>query len=156
MNTSTKTINCVKLSREEVRNILPQKDPFLFVDEVIDIVPGERVIGRKTFTGHEDFFKGHFPNMPVLPGVIMVELAAQVSSFMILVIPKYKNLFGFFAGVEKFRFLNKVIPEATLTVESKLIEFRHNVAKSACKIYSGDKLMAEGIVSAYFVDKSTL
>jgi 3-hydroxymyristoyl/3-hydroxydecanoyl-(acyl carrier protein) dehydratase len=148
--------NEVKLSKKAVLKILPQKDPFIFVDEIIDLVPGERVVGRKTFTGKEDFFKGHFPNMPILPGVIMVELAAQVSSFMILVIPKYEQFFGFFAGIEKFKFLRKVIPEVTLTVESKLIEFRHNIAKSACKIYSGDKLMAEGVVSAYFVDKSSL
>lgn len=148
--------NEVKLPKEAVLEILPQKDPFLFVDEIIDLVPCERVVGRKTFTGKEDFFKGHFPNMPILPGVIMVELAAQVSSFMIIVVPKYEKFFGFFAGIEKFRFLRKVIPEATLTVESKLVEFRHNIAKSVCKIYSGENLVAEGIISAYFVEKATL
>jgi len=156
MSTNTKTPNEAKLPKKAVLKILPQKDPFIFVDEIIDLAPGERVVGKKTFTGKEDFFKGHFPNMPILPGVIIVELAAQVSAFMILLIPKYEHFFGFFAGVEKFRFLHKVVPKATLTVESKLLDFRHNIAKSACKIYLGETLVADGIISAYFVDKAAL
>jgi len=149
-------LDTFKLSKQQVENTLPQKDPFIFVDEIIDLVPGESVVGKKTFTGKEDFFRGHFPNMPILPGVIIIELAAQVSAFLILAVPKYKNLFGFFASVDKFRFLKKVLPGETLVVKSKLSDFRHNIAKSVCKIYSGKTLVADGIISAYFSDKNTL
>ncbi len=147
--------NELKLSREDIEKILPQREPFLFVDEITNVVPEESVTGKKTFTGKEDFFKGHFPKMPILPGVIMVELAAQVSAFMILTVLKYRSLFGFFAGVDKFRFLKKVIPGQTLIVKARLISFRHNIARSECKIYSGDSLVADGVITAVFIDNKT-
>lgn len=145
-----------KLSKGDIEQILPQREPFLFVDEITDIVPGEHVTGKKTFTGKEDFFKGHFPQMPLVPGVILMEFAGQVSTFLILTIPKNRNLFGFFAGVDKFRFLKKVLPGQTLTVEATLISFRHNVARSESKIYCGDSLIAQGVIVAVFVDNETL
>jgi 3-hydroxyacyl-[acyl-carrier-protein] dehydratase len=147
--------NELKLFKGDIERILPQREPFLFVDEITDVVPGESVTGKKTFTGKEDFFKGHFPQMPIVPGVIMVELAAQVSAFMILTVPKYRSLFGFFAGVDKFRFFRKVVPGQTLIVKSRLISFRHSVARSECKIYSSDSLVAHGVIAAVFVDNET-
>jgi 3-hydroxyacyl-[acyl-carrier-protein] dehydratase len=65
-------------------------------------------------------------------------------------------LFGFFAGVDKFRFLKKVVPGQTLVVESRLISFRHNVARSESKIYFGDSLVAQGVIAAVFVENETL
>jgi len=144
------------LSKGDIEKILRQREPFLFVDEITDLVPGESVTGKKTFTGKEDFFKGHFPQMPLVPGVILMELAGQVSTFLILTVPKNRNLFGFFAGVDKFRFLKKVVPGETLTVEATLISFRHNVARSECKVYSDDSLVAQGVIIAVFVDNETL
>jgi 3-hydroxyacyl-[acyl-carrier-protein] dehydratase len=148
--------NGLKLSKGDIERILLQREPFLFVDEITDVVPGESVTGKKTFTGKEDFFKGHFPQMPIVPGVILMELAGQVSTFLILTVPKNRNLFGFFAGVDKFRFLKKVVPGQTLIVEARLISFRHNVARSECMIYSSDSLVAQGVIAAVFVDNETL
>lgn len=145
-----------KLFKGDIERILRQREPFLFVDEITDLVPGESVTGKKTFTGEEFFFKEHFPQMPLVPGVILMELAGQVSTFLILTAPKNGNLFGFFAGVDKFRFLKKVVPGQTLIVESKLISFRHNVARSESKIYSNDSLVAEGVIAAVFVENETL
>jgi 3-hydroxymyristoyl/3-hydroxydecanoyl-(acyl carrier protein) dehydratase len=85
-----------------------------------------------------------------------MELAGQVSTFLILTVPKNRNLFGFFAGVDKFRFLKKVVPGQTLIVEARLISFRHNVARSECKVYSSDSLVAQGVIAAVFVDNETL
>jgi len=150
------TTNERKLSKGDIEQILPQREPFLFVDEITDLVPGESVTGKKTFTGEEYFFKGHFPQMPIVPGVILMEFAGQVSTFLILTVPKNKNLFGFFAGVDKFRFLKKVLPGQTLTVEATLLSFRHNVARSDSKIYCGDSLVAQGVIVAVFVDNETL
>ncbi len=148
--------NELKLSKGDIEQILLQREPFLFVDEVTDLVPGESVTGKKTFTGEEFFFKGHFPRMPTVPGVILMELAGQVSTFLILTVPKNKNLFGFFAGVDKFRFLRKVFPGQTLVVKSRLISFRHNAARSESKIYFGDSLVAQGVIAAIFVESETL
>jgi 3-hydroxyacyl-[acyl-carrier-protein] dehydratase len=148
--------NELKLSKGDIEQILPQREPFLFVDEITHIVPGESVTGKKTFTGTEYFFKGHFPQMPIVPGVILMELAGQVSTFLILTVPKNRNLFGFFAGVDKFRFLKKVVPGQTLIVEARLISFRHNVARSESMIYSSGSLVAQGVIAAIFVDHETL
>ena len=144
------------LSKGDIEKILRQREPFLFVDEITDLVPGESVTGKKTFTGKEDFFKGHFPQMPLVPVVILMEFAGQVSTFLILTVPKNRNLFGFFAVVDKFRFLKKVLPGQTLTVEATLISFRHSVARSESKIYCGDSLVAQGVIVAVFVDNETL
>jgi len=143
------------LSLDELKGLIPHREPFLFVDEIIEVIPGESVVGKKTFTGKEDFFKGHFPGLPILPGVIIVEMAAQISAFMILTIPSFKNLFGLFTGIEKFKFIKKISSDTTLIVKSRILLFRHNFAKSEAQVFAGDELVAEGVVSATFVDKSS-
>ncbi len=144
------------LGREDIERILPQREPFLFIDELIDVMPGKSVTGRKTFTGREEFFAGHFPGMPIVPGVIIVEFAAQVSACTVLTDPQYVDLFGLFAGVERFRFLKKVFPGHTLEVRSRLVAFRHMVAKSECEVYRDGLLVADGVLNAAFVHRETL
>jgi len=144
----------LQLSLNELKELIPHREPFLFVDEIIEVIPGESVTGKKYFSGREDFFKGHFPGMPTLPGVIIVELAAQVSAFMVLTVPSLKNLFGLFTGIEKFKFIKKISSNTTLIVKSKLLSLRHNVAKSEARVFVGNELVAEGIISAMFIDKA--
>jgi 3-hydroxyacyl-[acyl-carrier-protein] dehydratase len=149
-------MDSMHLSLEDLKSLIPHREPFLFVDEVIELVPGKKVTGKKYFSGKEDFFKGHFPGMPILPGVIIVEMAAQISAFMILAIPSMKNLFGLFTGVEKFRFIKKIKPGTSLIVKSKVLSFRHNFARSEAQVFEGDILIAEGVISAMFIDKGSL
>lgn len=144
------------LKREDIERLLPQREPFLFVDALMDVMPGKSVTGRKTFTGREEFFRGHFPGMPIVPGVILVEMAAQVSACTVLTVPDYADLFGLFASVEKFRFVKKVYPGDTLLVLSKLVSFRHSVARSDCEIYRDGTLVAAGVLTAAFVRRETL
>lgn len=148
-------MDSLHLSLDELKGLIPHREPFLFVDEIIEVVPGESVVGKKTFTGKEDFFKGHFPGLPILPGVIIVEMAAQISAFMILTIPSLKNLFGLFTSIEKFKFIKKISSDTTLIVKSRILLFRHNFAKSEAQVFAGDELVAEGVISATFVDKSS-
>jgi len=115
--------------RRDIERIIPQRDPFLFVDELTEVVPGKSASGRKTFSGNEEFFKGHFPGMPIVPGVILIEMAAQVSACIVLTVPEDAGLFGLFTSVEKFRFLKKVVPKQTLLVTSNLVSFRHHFVK---------------------------
>ncbi len=143
----------LRLNKEQVKKFLPHRDPFLFVDEIIEVVPGERVVGKKVVRQDEFFFKGHFPGIPIFPGVILIETLAQVSAFIILTIPGKENLFGLFTGVDKFRFRQVVKPGDILIIKSHVVSFGHGLAKSEGKIYVGDKIVAEGIVSAMFVDK---
>ncbi len=144
----------LKLNIEQIKKLLPQRDPFLFVDEITEVVPGESVIGKRVLREDESFFKGHFPGMPVFPGVLMVETMAQVSAFIILTIPRMKNLFGLFAGIEKFRFKKVVKPGDTMIIKAHVISYRHKFAKSEGKIYVNGVVVAEGIISAAFTDKN--
>ncbi len=143
----------LKLNIEQIKKLIPQRDPFLFVDEIIEVIPGESVIGKRVLREDEPFFKGHFPGMPVFPGVLMVETMAQVSAFIILTIPGKEKLFGLFAGIDKFRFRKVVRPGDTMIIKSQMISYRHNFANSKGKIYVNDIVVSEGIVSAAFTDR---
>ncbi|MCE5192743.1 MAG: 3-hydroxyacyl-ACP dehydratase FabZ family protein [Candidatus Cryosericum sp.] len=142
--------------KRDIESIIPQRDPFLFVDELTEVVPGKSASGRKTFSGNEEFFKGHFPGMPIVPGVILIEMAAQVAVCIVLTAPEGADLFGLFASVEKFRFLKQVVPKQTLLVTSKLVSFRHHIARSECNIYRDDVLVAGGVLNAAFVRRESL
>ncbi len=143
----------LRLNKEQIKKLLPHRDPFLFVDEIVEVIPGKSVVGKKIVRADEPFFKGHFPGMPVFPGVLMVETMAQVSAFIILTIPGMENLFGLFTGIEKFRFRKVVEPGDILIVKSHVISYRHGLAKSEGKIFVKDKVVAEGIIDAIFTDK---
>jgi 3-hydroxyacyl-[acyl-carrier-protein] dehydratase len=101
----------------EPTDLLPHRDPFLFVSEVVEIVPGERASGRWRLTGDEPFFAGHFPGRPTLPGVLQVEALAQVGALAVLADERYAGKLPLFGGIEKARFRRQVVPGDTLDLE---------------------------------------
>jgi 3-hydroxyacyl-[acyl-carrier-protein] dehydratase len=100
--------------------ILPHRPPFLFVDEVVDLVPGESARGRWHLTGDEAFFAGHFPGRPTLPGVLMVEAIAQMGALALLRDERYRGKLPLFGGIDKARFRRQVTPGDTLDLEVRL------------------------------------
>jgi 3-hydroxyacyl-[acyl-carrier-protein] dehydratase len=95
-------------------DVLPHRPPFLFVDEIVAIDPGQSARGRWTLTGDEPFFAGHFPGRPTLPGVLMVEALAQVGAFAVLGDARYAGKLPLFGGIDKARFRRQVSPGDTL------------------------------------------
>ena len=94
--------------------VLPHRPPFLFVDEVVALVPGESATGRWHLTGDEGFFAGHFPGRPTLPGVLMAEAIAQVGAIAVLSDPRYAGKLPLFGGLDEVRFRRQVVPGETL------------------------------------------
>ncbi|WMM26958.1 3-hydroxyacyl-ACP dehydratase FabZ [Tissierella sp. MB52-C2] len=132
------------LNIEEIKEIIPHRYPFLFIDKVSIEEIGVKGIGYKNVTINEPFFQGHFPNIPVMPGVIIVESMAQVGAVILLSDEKYKGKTPYFAGINKVRFKRKVVPGDTLRMEVVLTRVRGSVGIGEGKAYVGDELACEG------------
>jgi len=137
-----------------VMNILPHRYPFILVDRVVDLVPGERLTAVKNVTITEPFFPGHFPKQAVMPGVLIIEAMAQAGAFLILHSlgdPSKKNMF--ITGVEKARFRAPVIPGDQLRIEMEMLKFRMGMARLQGRCFVGDKLVSEATILARVVDR---
>lgn len=103
---------------EQIMNLLPHRYPFLLVDRISEYVPGQYVKGYKNLTFNEPFFQGHFPGIPIMPGVLQIEALAQLCGAMVLTMPENQNKLGVFAGIDKARFKRLVKPGDRLDMEA--------------------------------------
>lgn len=110
-----------------IRKILPHRYPFLLVDRVLEMTPGERAVGIKNVTANEEFFQGHFPEFPVMPGVLIVEAMAQVGGVALLTLEEHAGKMALFAGINKIRFKRQVKPGDILHMEVQLGAFRRGI-----------------------------
>ena len=110
------------LDVKQIEEIIPHRHPFLLVDYIEDYVPGKYAVGYKCVTFREDFFKGHFPQQPVMPGVLIEEALAQTGAVAILSQEENKGKIAFFGGIDKCRFKRKVVPGDKLRLETKIIK----------------------------------
>ena len=101
-------------------DVIPHRPPFLFVDEVVEVVPGRSATGRWHLTGDEAFFEGHFPGRPTLPGVLMVEALAQVGAIAVLLEPRYAGKLPLFGGLDRVRFRRQVDPGDVLDLHIEM------------------------------------
>ncbi len=129
---------------EEIMEIIPHRNPFLFVDKVEILEDGIKGIGYKNVTMNEYFFQGHFPGKPVIPGVIIIETMAQVGAVILLSKDEFKGKIPYFAGINKFRFKKIVKPGDTLRMEVEIIKLRGSIGIGQGKAYVGDEIAAEG------------
>ena len=112
----------MKLSTKEIMEIIPHRQPFLLIDTIEELEPGVRAVGRKCVTYNEPFFGGHFPQEPVMPGVLIVEALAQTGAVAVLCLPENKGKTAYFAGINNCKFKNKVVPGDRLKLECEIIK----------------------------------
>lgn len=114
----------VLMNREQIMEVIPHRDPFLLIDEVLELEDGKRVAARKYMKEDDYWFKGHFPEKPVTPGVLMVEMLAQAGAVCILSQPEFKGKIALFAGIDKVKFRRQVVPGDILDLEVEIISQR--------------------------------
>ena len=133
--------------RDEIEAIIPHRDPFLFLDEVLELEPGARVVARKHVRGDEWFFPGHFPGRPIMPGVIMVEALAQAGAVAVLSEEANRGKLALFAGIDDVRFKRIVEPGDELTLTCELETVRGPVGKGKVQARVGDELAVRGTLT---------
>lgn len=109
---------------QEIKEIIPHRYPFLLLDTVEEIVVGEKVIAKKNVTINEPFFQGHFPDEPVMPGVLILEALAQAGAVALLSMPDFKGKTAYFGGIDKAKFRQKVVPGDTLMLEVEIMKVK--------------------------------
>ncbi len=132
------------LNVNEIMDIIPHRYPFLFVDKVQIVELGVKGIGYKNVTMNESYFQGHFPGMPVMPGVIIVETMAQVGAVILLSDERFAGKTPYFAGINKVRFKRKVVPGDTLRMEVEIVKLRGSIGIGQGRAYVGEELACEG------------
>lgn len=114
----------VLLNKEQIKEIIPHRDPFLLIDEVIELVPGKSIVALKHLKEDEYWFAGHFPSQPVQPGVLTIEMLAQAGAVCTLCLPENKGKISYFARIDKARFRRKIVPGETIRLEVEMISQR--------------------------------
>lgn len=117
------------LDVQQIKEIIPHRYPFLLVDKIIEQEEGKRVVGLKNVTANEPFFQGHFPDYPVMPGILILEALAQTGAIAVLGLEENKGKIGFLAGVDKCRFKQQVKPGDQLQLEVEIIRMRGSIGK---------------------------
>lgn len=117
------------LDVQQIKDIIPHRYPFLLVDKVVEMEEAKRVVGIKNVTINEPFFAGHFPEHPVMPGVLILEALAQVGAIAVLGMEGNKGKIGFLAGVDKCRFKRQVIPGDQLRLEVEILRMKGPIGK---------------------------
>ena len=132
------------INKEEIKKIIPQREPFLMIDEIEDYIPGESATAYKNVETSEWYFKGHFPENPIMPGVLIVESLAQTGAVAILSLEENKGKNALFGGIDKMKFKKTVVPGDRLKLEVKIIKKKGPIGVGEAIATCEGKVVARG------------
>ena len=142
------------LDINEIMKILPHRPPFLLVDRIIELEPGKRIVGLKNVSMNEPFFVGHFPNFPVMPGVLIIEAMAQTGGVLALRDESIgSDKLVLFASIEEAKFRRPVVPGDQLRLELEVLQRHTTFARMKGKAFVGDKVAAQAILICKIAEK---
>jgi len=140
---------------EEIMECIPHRYAFLLIDRIIEFEPGKRAVGIKNVTINEWFFQGHFPEMPIMPGVLILEALAQLGAVVVLYDERNRGKIPVFAGVDRLRFRRQVIPGDQLRLEAEISKMKGSIGKGRVRALVDGEVAVEGEVMFALVDKKT-
>jgi 3-hydroxyacyl-[acyl-carrier-protein] dehydratase len=141
------------LNIQEIMAIIPHRYPFLLIDRIVELEPGQRAVGEKLVSIGEPFFQGHFPDYPVMPGVLIVEALAQTGCVAALSLKENEGKLAFFAGIDGVRFRRQVVPGDTLRLEVQLEKMRRGIGKGSATASVGGQTVCAGELMFALLDK---
>ncbi|MBT1279124.1 3-hydroxyacyl-ACP dehydratase FabZ [Thermoanaerobacter sp. CM-CNRG TB177] len=130
------------MENKDIKKILPHRYPFLLVDRIIEIEEGKKAVGIKNVTVNEPFFQGHFPDNPIMPGVLIIEALAQVAGIAVMNIEEFRGKLGLFTGIDKCRFKKMVRPGDQLVLEVLIDSIKMGLVKAKGIAKVGDEIAA--------------
>ncbi|HUG65131.1 MAG TPA: 3-hydroxyacyl-ACP dehydratase FabZ [Gaiellaceae bacterium] len=137
----------VPFGKDVIETILPHRDPFLLIDEVTELEPGRRVVARRRIAADDWWFQGHFPERPVMPGVLIVEAMAQTGAIAVLVEEENRGKIAFFAGIDDCRFKRVVEPGDVLTLVCEIDTVRGPIGRGKATAHVDETLAARGTLT---------
>ncbi|MBQ8198534.1 MAG: 3-hydroxyacyl-ACP dehydratase FabZ [Lachnospiraceae bacterium] len=131
------------MKTKEIMEIIPHRQPFLLIDTIEEMEEGKRAVGKKCVSYNEPFFAGHFPQEPVMPGVLIIEALAQVGAVAILSQPEWKGKTAYFAAIKEAKFKGKVVPGDVLMLETEIIKVKGPIGVGSAKATVDGKVVAQ-------------